>query len=182
MKKSGTKKTKGIVPHEGITNKIFVIRKHKVILDFDLAALYEVETKYLKRQVKRNIERFPADFMFELNIKELRNLRRQFGTSSWGGSRYSPLAFTEQGVAMLSGIISSGKAVKMNIAIMRAFVEMRNAIINNKSIALKMKMLEDRLGEHDIQLHNIYDTIENLLDKKVEAEEKWNNRRQIGFK
>lgn len=182
MKKAGTKKAKGIVPHEKITEKIFLIRKHKVILDFDLAELYEVETKYLKRQVKRNIDRFPADFMFELNITEIRNLRRHFGTSSWGGSRYSPLAFTEQGVAMLSGIISSGKAIKMNITIMRAFVEMRNTIIKNKNIAMKLKVLEDRLGEHDIQLNKIYDTIENLLDKKAEAEDKWNNRKRIGFK
>jgi phage regulator Rha-like protein len=181
MKKTGTKKAKGIIPKEGITNRIFVIRKHKVIMDFDLAELYEVETKYLKRQVKRNIDRFPADFMFELNVTELRNLRRQFGTSSWGGSRYAPLAFTEQGVAMLSGIISSGKAVKMNIAIMRAFVEMRKAIIHNRNITSKLKLLEDRLGEHDIQLNKIYDTIENLLDKKVEAENKWVNRRSIGF-
>jgi hypothetical protein len=151
------------------------------MLDVDLAALYEVETKYLKRQVRRNVDRFPADFMFELKPAELKILRSQFGTSSWGGSRYTPMAFTEQGVAMLSGIINSAKAVKMNIAIMRAFVEIRKAIINNKNIAGKLKALEERLGEHDIQLNRIYDAIENLMDKKVE-QETWQERRRIGFK
>ena len=103
-----------MVPEEVIMNKIYVIRGEKVMLDSDLAKLYEVETKVLKQAVKRNIERFPADFMFTLDNKELVNLRSQFVTSSWGGTRYAPMAFTEQGVAMLSSILKSKKA-DMNI-------------------------------------------------------------------
>lgn len=169
------------IPDEIIVRKIYVIRGQKVILDKDIAVLYEVETNYLKRQVRRNIEKFPEDFMFELTAKEFTNLRSQFGTSSWGGTRYKPMAFTEQGVGMLSGVINSPKAVQMHIAIVRAFVEIRRIILQNKSIADKLKLLEERLGEHDVQLSKIYDAIENLLDKKAD-EKKWEERRRIGFK
>ena len=155
------------------------------MLDFDLASLYEVETKYLKRQVRRNIDRFPADFFFEMTSDEFLNLRSQFGTSSWGGSRYPPMAFTEQGVAMLSGIVNSKKAVAMNIAIMRAFIMLRQVAIQHYDLAAHLNELRTRLGEHDVQLATIYDTIETLLDKKVAEEEKleaWKNRNRIGFK
>jgi phage regulator Rha-like protein len=170
-----------LIPDETIIRKIYIIRGHKVMLDFDLAALYEVETNYLKRQVRRNIERFPEDFMFELNKTEFGDLRSQFGTSSWGGTRYMHIAFTEQGVAMLSGVVNSNKAIAMNIAIMRAFVEMRKLTINNKKLTEQIKVLFDRIGEHDIQLSQIYDAIENLLDEKVE-QKTWENRKKIGFK
>ena len=106
------------VTEEKILNKIYYIRDHKVMLDEDLAELYAVETKQLKRQVRRNIDRFPEDFMFELTKDELENLRSQIGTSSWGGARYMPMAFTEQGVAMLSSVLSSARAIKVNIQIM----------------------------------------------------------------
>ena len=171
-----------IIPDETIIRKIYMLRGQKILLDMDLAELYEVETNYLKRQVRRNIERFPEDFMFEINSKEYNSLRSQFGTLKRGShAKYLPFAFTEQGVAMLSGVINSTKAIEMNIAIMRAFVETRKLLHSNKKIAKQIKMLFDRIGEHDVQLSAIYDAIENLLDKKVE-EKKWEERERIGFK
>lgn len=114
-----------------IENKIYEIRGQKVMLDFDLAEMYEIETKNLNKAVKRNIERFPDDFMFQLTKEELSNLRFQIGTSSWGGNRYLPFAFTEQGVAMLSGVLRSPKAIEVNINIMRAFVRMRQYLLSH---------------------------------------------------
>lgn len=116
-----------------IENKIYEIRGKKVMLDFDLAEMYQVETKNLNKAVKRNIERFPEDFMFQLTSEEMANLRFQIGTSSWGGTRYLPFAFTEQGVAMLSGILRSPQAVEVNINIMRAFVHMRQYLLSHVS-------------------------------------------------
>lgn len=116
-----------------IENKIYEIRGQKVMLDFDLAEMYQVETKNLNKAVKRNIERFPEDFMFQLTSEEMANLRFQIGTSSWGGTRYLPFAFTEQGVAMLSGILRSPQAVEVNINIMRAFVHMRQYLLSHVS-------------------------------------------------
>ena len=173
------------LPDEKIIKKIYVIREQKVMLDFDLAALYEVETNYLKRQVRRNIDRFPEDFLFELTSKEFKDLRSQFGTSSWGGTRYSPMAFTEQGLAMLSGVINSGKAIAMNIAIMRAFVAMRKYIFTYETLSKKIEELGQDIGEHDVQLNAIYTALENLMDDKVDKELKdeiWRKRKKIGFK
>src|ERR1035437_4426499 len=120
------KEQTAIVPFERIATVIHLFRGQKVMLDRDLAALYGVETKVLKRAVRRNIKRFPADFMFVLGSKEVANLRSQFGaSSSWGGMRYLPMAFTEQGVAMLSSVLNSQQAIDVNIAIMRAFVRLR---------------------------------------------------------
>lgn len=116
-----------------IENKIHEVRGQKIMLDFDLAEMYEVDTKRLKEQVRRNIERFPSDFMFQLSSNEFENLRFQIGTSSWGGTRYLPFAFTEQGVAMLSGILRSPQAVEVNINIMRAFVHMRQYLLSHVS-------------------------------------------------
>lgn len=173
------------LPDEKIIKKIYVIREQKVMLDFDLAALYDVETNYLKRQVRRNIDRFPEDFLFELSPQEFKDLRSQFGTSSWGGVRYSPMAFTEQGLAMLSGVINSGKAIAMNIAIMRAFVSMRKYILTYETLSKKIEELRQHIGEHDIQLNAIYSALENLMDDKVDKELKereWIERKRIGFK
>jgi phage regulator Rha-like protein len=171
-----------ILPDENIIRKIYVIREHKVILDFDLAEIYDVETKQLKRQVNRNINRFPSDFMFQLTKDEYQSLRSQFGTLKRGEhSKYMPYAFTEQGVAMLSGVINSEKAIAMNIAIMRAFVEIRKIIVENKKIAKRLQNLEDKLGMHDVQLKEIYNAIENLLDDKAEKIA-WEDRKKIGFK
>ena len=150
-------------------------------MDRDLAELYGVETRVLNQAVKRNIRRFPKDFMFQLNSKEFNILKSQFVTSSWGGQRKMPYAFTEQGVAMLSGIIHSPKAVEMNIAIMRAFVEMRKLAHSNKRLAAEIKKLIDKVGEHDVQLAGIYESIEDLMDKKA-VEQQWEDRIRIGFK
>ena len=177
---------KEIIPCEIIVNKIYIIRGMKVMLDKDLAALYEVETKYLKRQVNRNIERFPEDFMFQLAKEEYNFLRSQIGTLENTGrgqfSKFVPYVFTEQGVAMLSGVINSEKAIAMNITIMRAFVEIRRMALNNKMIANKLNQIELKLGTHDEQLNQIYEAIENLLDDKVEKQSLPKNRRRIGFK
>ena len=180
-----------IIPEENIISKIYVIRGYKVIPDMDLAQLYGVETKVLNQAVKRNIQRFPTDFMFQLSRIEYNFLRSQIVTLENAGrgkySKFNPYVFTEQGVAMLSAVINSPKAIDMNIAIMRAFVEIRKLVHTNKLIAEKMQLLEDRLGEHDVQLKNIYDTIENLLDEKVDektktVEKSMSNRKRIGFK
>ncbi|MEO8414512.1 MAG: ORF6N domain-containing protein [Ginsengibacter sp.] len=180
------KDIQGIKADEKIIKKIYVIREQKVMLDFDLSALYEVETNYLKRQVRRNIDRFPEDFLFELTPEEYSSLRSQFGTLKRGEhSKYKPFAFTEQGLAMLSGIINSGKAIAMNIAIMRAFVAVRKYIFNYETLSKKIEELGQHIGEHDVQLDAIYTALENLMDDKVEKELKekeWINRKKIGFK
>lgn len=177
-----------------IQNRIYEIRGERVMLDFDLAQLYDVETKVLNQAVKRNIKRFPGDFMFQLTkgefeilrsqtvtLKACDSLRSQSVTSNRGGVRYLPYAFTEQGVAMLSGIINSDKAINMNIAIMRAFVEVRKIFLQKTDLREQLKEIKERLGEHDVQLNQIYDVMENLLDEKA-AERKWEERERIGFK
>ena len=193
-----------------IQNRIYEIRGERVMLDFDLAQLYEVETKVLNQAVKRNIKRFPEDFMFQLTKEEFEalrfqidtlenadsirsqfvtlenntSLRSQFASLKPGRgkhSKYTPYAFTEQGVAMLSGILHSDKAINMNIAIMRAFVEVRKIFLQKIAIREQFKEIKERLGEHDVQLNQIYDAMENLLDEKA-AERKWEERERIGFK
>lgn len=179
-----------------IQNRIYEIRGERVMLDRDLAALYETETKALNLAVKRNIKRFPADFMFQLTKEEFDDLRFQIETleekdnpmrlqnetsKGRGGTRYMPYAFTEQGVAMLSGILNSDKAISMNIAIMRAFVEIRKILFRQIDLKEQMKEIKERLGEHDTQLNHIYDAMENLLDDKA-AQRKWDDRERIGFK
>ncbi|MFN8283946.1 MAG: ORF6N domain-containing protein [Chitinophagales bacterium] len=159
---------------EVIKNKIYTIREVKVMLDYDLAALYHSETKNLKRAVNRNVERFPEDFMFQLTKEEFDNLRCQSGTSSYGGTRYLPYAFTEQGVAMLSSVLKSPKAIDVNIAIMRAFVKMRQ-------YALNYKELTDKLLEHDSKFIDVYEVLDYLTtEKKLELDQK--ERPRIGFK
>lgn len=177
-----------------IQNRIYEIRGERVMLDRDLANLYEIETKSLNLAVKRNNRRFPTDFMFQLTKEEWeflrfqietsndeKNLRSQNVTSSWGGNRYLPYVFTEQGVAMLSGILNSDKAIAMNIAIMRAFVEIRRVLIQESNIKEQLKQIKERIGEHDIQLNQLYDAMENLLDEKA-GKKKWEDRERIGFK
>ncbi len=124
------------MPDEAIINKIYFIREQKVMLDKDLAEMYGVETKRLKETVKRNSERFPEDFMFTLTHKEFQHLRSQFATSSWGGIRYLPTAFNEQGVAMLSGVLNSPVAVQVHIQIIRVFTKMKEMLLTNKDILL----------------------------------------------
>ena len=178
-----------------IQNRIYEIRGERVMLDRDLAALYETETKALNLAVKRNIKRFPQDFMFQLTKQEFDDLRSQIETlengnslrlqnetsKSRGGTRYLPYAFTEQGVSMLSGILNSDKAINMNIAIMRAFVAIRKILIQGNDLKLQLQAIKDHIGEHDAQLNQIYDALENLLDEKA-AQKTWEERKRIGFK
>ena len=168
-----------------LQNKMYELRGTKVMLDFDLAILYEVETRTLNQTVKRNGKRFPTDFMFQLDKIEFENLKSQIVTSSWGGSRKLPNAFTEQGIAMLSGLLNSDKAIKINIAIMRAFVETRKILSYQSGFSTQInelkKELELRLGEQDEQIIEIYNALDSLLDKK-EEEKFWNNRDKIGYK
>lgn len=139
---------------EVITRKIYFIRGHKVLLDRDLADLYEVEPFNLNKAVRRNIDRFPQDFMFQLNKQEFQLLRFQFGISNKGrgGRRYLPLVFTEQGVAMLSSVLQSKRAAHVNVAVMRAFVKLRNALMSNEELARKLYLLEDQIRRHDKRL------------------------------
>jgi phage regulator Rha-like protein len=166
-----------------IQQKIHEIRGEMVMLDFDLAFLYEVDTKTLNQAVKRNIERFPADFMFRLTEKEWDVMMSQSVISSSINRRKdaTPFAFTEHGVAMISGVLKSEKAVKMNISIIRMFIEMKRVLIKNASIKGQLQEMRERIGEHDVQLNKIYDTIEHLLDLTMNRV-KWNERNIIGFK
>jgi len=167
--------SKEIVSIEHVARSIFVIRGQKVMLDFDLAALYGVPSGHLNRAVKRNIGRFPIDFMFQLGAEEARNLKCQIGISSWGGRRSLPYAFTEQGVAMLSSVLKSERAVKVNIAIMRAFVKLREALETNRELARKFSELEKRVGEHDEEITAIIEAIRQLMAPPKKP------HREIGF-
>lgn len=188
-----------------IQQKIFEIRGQKVMLDFDLAALYEVETRVFNQAVRRNIDSFPEDFMFRLTKKEWSSMRSQIVTSyiqiddsqnvnasqivtsSQKKRRKDllPYAFTEHGVTMLASVLKSPIARKMNIAIVRAFIALRKFAIQYKDILEQLDGLREKIGSHDAQLNNIYEALENMLDKKVEEENKlesWTNRKRIGFK
>ena len=149
-----------LVPIELIASKIYLIRSIKVMLDRDLAELYGVETKRLKEQVRRNIERFPADFMFELTKEEIKNLRSQFATSSWGGARYLPMAFSEHGVLMLSSVLKSERAVQVNIQIMRTFTKLREALLDNKDLRKELEKLK-QLTEERFRI--VFETLDQLL-------------------
>ena len=196
---------------KSIQNRIYELRGERVMLDRDLANLYEVETKRLSEAVKRNIKRFPEDFMFQLTKEEYESLRLQIETlekddnllrlqietskesknplrsqiatlkGRGNHTKYLPYAFTEQGVAMLSGILKSDKAINMNIAIMRAFVDVRKVLLKQNDLKEQLKEIKERLGEHDVQLNQIYDAMENLLDENA-AQRKWEDRERIDFK
>jgi ORF6N domain len=185
---------------QSIQNRIYEIRGERVMLDYDLAALYEVLTKALNQAVKRNIKRFPSDFMFRLTADEWEVIRSQSVTTYMNNNNMqsqivtasqnkrntsvTPYAFTEQGVAMLSGILNSDKAINMNIAIMRAFVAVRNVLLKQSDIKEQIMEIKKRIGEHDIQLSQIYDVPfangKNLLDENA-AKRKWDDRERIGF-
>ena len=166
---------KEVIPIERIARAILLIHREKVMLDSDLAALYGVTTGNLNKAVKRNAERFPTDFMFQLDAEEVTNLKFQFGISSWGGRRRLPYAFTEQGVAMLSSVLNSERAVKVNIAIMRAFVQLRETLDTNRELARKFSELEQRVGKHDDEIAAILEAIRQLMAPPEKA------RREIGF-
>jgi hypothetical protein len=149
------------IPTERIERLILLIRGHKVLLDEDLAALYRVETKALVRAVKRNLDRFPEDFMFQLTKEEFENLRYQFGTSSlWGGRRYPPYAFTEHGVAMLSSVLNSAPAIHVNVEIMRTFVRLRQMLASNADLSRRLNELEKK---YDAQFRVVFDASRQLM-------------------
>jgi hypothetical protein len=151
------------VPHERILHQIHVIRGRKVMLDRDLAALYDVETRVLTQAVRRNKERFPEEFMFQLSDEEFRNLKSQIVTSSWGGTRKRPLAFTEQGVAMLSAVLRSKRAVAISIMIIKAFVRMRELLETNQVLRERLAALEQQLGTHNKDIRTIYRVLQRLV-------------------
>ncbi|HEY6191891.1 MAG TPA: ORF6N domain-containing protein [Bacteroidota bacterium] len=164
------------IPREIIEKRIVLIRGAKVMLDFHLAELYDVETKAINRAVRRNAERFPTDFCFQISVEEWQSLRYHFGTSSrsqWGGRRYRPFVFTEQGVAMLSSVLKSKRAIRVNVEIMRAFVALREILASNAELARKLDGLEKR---HDEQFRIVFEAIRRLM---VPAEKP---KRQIGFR
>ena len=159
------KENTSIIPIERIQQCIYLIRKQKILLDSDLAALYSVETKALVRAVKRNIDRFPSDFMFQLTKSEFDIfLRCQNDTSSWGGRRYLPYAFTEQGVAMLSSVLRSKRAVEVNIAIMRTFVKLRQILADN---ALLRKKIESMERKYDERFEQIFTVLQFMVDEET---------------
>jgi len=191
------------LPDETVVSKIYVIRGQKIMLDFDLAALYEVETKRLNEQVKRNIERFSEEFMFRLTVKEWQNMRSQIVTASSQDIHFqtnkkmrsqiatasqkrrntnvTPYVFTEHGGAMVANVLKSERAIKMSVMIVKAFIQLRKQILDYATLAEQVKALKHHLIEHDAQLNQIYDTLENLLDQKTE-QQTWENRKRIGFK
>jgi len=163
---------KAIIPTEIIEKRIFLIRGQKVMLDVNIAELYQVETKALKRAVKRNRDRFPNDFCFELTKEEVQHLRYHLGTSSWGGIRYAPYAFTEQGVAMLSSVLRSRRAIMVNVQIMRTFVQLREMLLNHHELAKKLEELEKK---YDTQFQIVFDAIRQILTPPEKP------KRGIGF-
>ncbi|HKL32025.1 MAG TPA: ORF6N domain-containing protein [Tangfeifania sp.] len=167
-----------MLPDEVIMSKIFFIREQKVMLDNDLAELYGVETRRLNEQVKRNISRFPEDFMFQLTEIEYENLKSQFATSSWGGRRKPPNVFTEHGVLMLSSVLNSDKAINVNIQIMRIFTKIREMLTENLGIKLEIEEIKKKIANQDKNIELVF----TYLDELIEKHEKSKSRRQIGYK
>lgn len=166
------------IPEDIISSKIYWIREQKVMLDRDLAELYQVETKQLKRQVRRNMERFPEDFMFELSKAESEILRSQSGTSKWGGTRYAPMAFTEQGVAMLSSVLNSPTAIKVNIQIIRVFTKLRQSLTDTLHLKVEIEQIKKKLANQGKNIELVFDYLDELLERKEEEKP----RPRIGFK
>jgi hypothetical protein len=164
------------IPDEVVISKIYLIRDKKVMLDDDLAELYQVETRRLNEQVKRNIDRFPEDFMFQLTAVEWENLKSQNATSSWGGRRKIPFAFTEHGVLMLSSVLNSDRAIQVNIQIMRIYARLRAMLLTNKDILLKLEKLERRVIKHDQDIKVVFGYLKELLNPTTQP------MRKIGFK
>ena len=173
-----------LIPIERIESKIYLIRGQKVMLDRDFADLYQVKTFNLNKAVKRNIMRFPSDFMFQLTKEEFSNLMFHFGTSnlkfqsgisSWGGRRYFPYSFTENGIAMLSSVLNSERAVLINIQIMRAFTKLRQILSSHKEIARKIEEIEKKHTKHEIEISTIFQLLKQLMDPPEKP------KRKIGF-
>jgi hypothetical protein len=169
------------VSESEIISKIYVIRGEKVMLDSDLAELYDVTTKYLKRQVRRNIDRFPEDFMFELTAEEYQDLRSQIGTLKQGQhSKYLPMVFTEQGVAQLSSVVNSERAIKVNIGIIRLFTKMRRLLMSHKDLILKIEKIEQRLDGTDHEVDTLFEYLKKLMKDKEKVVNQ-ESRKRIGF-
>jgi len=173
------KELEDLAKEQKILNRIYMIRGEHVMLDKDLAEMYGVETKVFNQSIKRNKERFPDDFMFRLSDKEWVNLRSQFVTSSWGGPRYKPYAFTEQGVAMLSGVLNSQTAINVNISIIRVFTKLRKYAITHKEILLQLAVLRKDVHENKKDVENIFLVLKELIEKQSAPPPRKN---RIGFK
>ena len=165
-----------MVPEEAIISKIFLVRGQKIMLDRDLSELYGVSTGNLNKAVKRNRKRFPEDFMFRLTNQEFKNLIFQNGTSNWGGTRKMPYAFTEQGVAMLSSVLNSSRAIEVNIRIIRIFTKFREMLLTHKDILLKLDRLENQVASNSREIQAIFSALKQLLQPPSVA------RKRIGFK
>jgi len=159
-----------------IEDRIYFIRKYRVMLDSDLAELYGVTTKRLNEQVKRNAERFPSDFMFVVTGKEFDNLKSQIATSRWGGRRNLPYVFTEYGALMLASVLNSPVAIRGSIQVVRAFMFLRHVLENNKKLTAKLKELENKVEDHSIDIKNLFEAIRQLMDPQELP------RKRIGFK
>jgi len=166
------------LPDDIISNKIYLMRGQKVMLDRDLAELYCVETKYLKRQVNRNLERFPEDFTFQLTKKEMESLRCQFGTFNGLNSKYLPFVFTEQGVAMLSSVLNSKQAIQVNIQIIRVFTRLRQTLYDNAELRLAIEEIRKKTENNTKNIELVFNYLDELIDKK----EKQTPPARIGYK
>ena len=168
------------IPEEIITSKIYLIRDHKVMLDRDLAELYRVKTKVLKQAVRRNIKRFPKDFMFEMTKEEFQNWRSQFVTSKVDkkGLRYAPFCFSEPGIAMLSCVLNSDRAIVVNISIIRVFIKMREMLVNNLDLKLEIEEIKKKVSNQDKNIQLVFGYLDELLEKK----ESKKPRIKIGYK
>ncbi len=167
-----------IIPTEVITNKIYFIRNQKVMLDRDLAILYEVETKRINEQIKRNSARFPENFMFQLNEVEYENLKSQNATSSWGGSRKLPFAFTEHGVLQLANVLKSERATQVSIKIIEVFVSLRDYLLTNLNLKLEVEAIKKKLVNHDKNIELVFSYLDELIEKREHKTE----RTKIGYK
>ena len=176
--KFNTMNNKLAIPEEIIMSKIFLLREQKVMLDSDLAELYNVETRRLNEQVKRNLKRFPEDFMFQLTETEYENLKSQSATSSWGGRRTFPFVFTEHGILMLSSVLNSEQAINMNIQIMRIFTKIRHMFTDNLSVKREIEEIKKKLENQDKNIEIVF----KYLDEFIEKQEDQESRKQIGYK
>ena len=167
---------KMIIPDEVVMSKIYLVREEKVMLDSDLADLYQVETRRLNEQVKRNWERFPKDFMFQLTHEEWENLKSQNATSSWGGRRKLPYVFTEHGVLMLSSVLNSERAIKVNIQVMRIYTKLRKMLLTHKDLLSKVNELEAKVSNQDKSIKQVFAYLKELIREKEHP------REPIGFK
>lgn len=172
-----TENTSVLIPDERIMDKIFLIRGQKVMLDRDLAGLYGLDTKVLKQQVRRNLNRFPDDFMFELTENEFSILRSQIVTSSWGGIRYLPMVFTEHGVLMLSSVLNSKKAIAVNIQIMRIFTRMRQMLTDTLGLKLEIEEIRKKVQNQDKNIELVFSYLDELITKQEEQ----TPRKRIGY-